>query len=401
MRWLNRRPKRRHDAGAVAVIFSALIATGVIMGTLALSIDVGSIMSERRQLQNGADASSMFLGKLCGKKDPACSDAGAAAAIKPLANANAKDQLSAISNVCARGVSGITTTCEAGVASDLGKCNPAPGWLTGAFPYVEVKTRTQTSAGTGVFTPFARVLVNSSDTYVTSCARATWGPPKSHTGSIPVVFSACEWQAFLAADGGTYPPGPGPSGYGNGVGQVPWPVAALERVIYLYSRTPTSCSFKGKDTDGGFGWVANVNCAAQVSDLGWVQIDTGKDTPNQCKTPLQNLYNKVIAIPVFDCLVKQNGAPGYADISGVNCAPDVSGGAQTWYHIKGWATFYLSGYRAPSLTATSGASGIVPCNNPDSCLSGWFLNGELSGSGAINPPGGDNDFGTFQVLPAG
>jgi Flp pilus assembly protein TadG len=395
------RIKRTRDHGAVATIVTVFLAGGVVMGMLALSADIGSIMSERRQVQNGADASAMALGALCATKDPGCADATAAAAVKPYANANAKDNLTAISNVCAHGVATITNPCEVGDASDLGKCAPAPGWLTSAFPYVEVKARTQTSGGTGVFTPFARALTGSSNTYVTSCARSSWGPPSSYTGTIPVVFSACEWQNFMTADGGVYPPGPGSAGYGSGPGQVPWPAASLERIIYLYSANPSNCAFKGKDTDGGFGWVQSANCEATVSTAGWVQIDTGKSMPAGCKPVLASLYNKVIAIPVFDCLVKDNNTPTYTDITPLNCNPSQAGGAKSWYHIKGWATYYLSGYRAPSMTAASGASGAVPCSNPDSCLSGWFLNGQLAGASSITPPGGDTDFGTYAVLPAG
>src|SRR4029450_2782815 len=103
MRRLSSRTRGRHDAGAVAVIVSVLVGTGVILGTLALSVDIGAIMSERRELQNGADASSRALAQLCAKKDPACTDdpsapVDAATAVKPLADANAKDQLSEISN---------------------------------------------------------------------------------------------------------------------------------------------------------------------------------------------------------------------------------------------------------------------------------------------------------------
>ena len=51
----------RRDRGAAAVLVTVLLAGGVIMGMLALSVDVGTLMLERRQLQNGADATSLAL----------------------------------------------------------------------------------------------------------------------------------------------------------------------------------------------------------------------------------------------------------------------------------------------------------------------------------------------------
>lgn len=408
-----RHAKQVRERGAVAAIVAVLMGGGVVMGMLALSIDIGQIMAERRQLQNGADASAMALAQLCAKSDPTCAattatspgNDPAASAVKPLAKANAKDNYAAVASVCANAVPTIAVPCETPNASDLAKCSPPPGWLVSGIPYVEVKTKTETPAGGDtVLTPFAKALTGNpanDGSTVHACARSAWGPPGSHTASIPLVFSACEWQGFLTAASGNYAAAPGPNGYGSGAGQVAWPSGSSEWVINLYSSTPSNCAFKGKDTDGGFGWVSNTGCVASVTDLGWVPIDTGKDIPNDCKSRLSAVHNKVIQLPVFDCLVKENGTPPYTDITAINCNPDATGGAQTWYHIKGWATFYVAGFRAPSMTGTSGATGVVPCPNPDSCISGWFLHGELQGASSVVPPSGSNNFGTYAVLAAG
>ena len=58
-----RRLTSHGDRGAVAPLVAILMAGGVVLGMLTLSVDVGNIMWERRQLQNGADAASLALAK--------------------------------------------------------------------------------------------------------------------------------------------------------------------------------------------------------------------------------------------------------------------------------------------------------------------------------------------------
>lgn len=64
--------RRRRERGGVAVIVAVLLAGGVLIGMLALSVDVGQIMYERRQLQNGADATSLALAQRCAANEADC-----------------------------------------------------------------------------------------------------------------------------------------------------------------------------------------------------------------------------------------------------------------------------------------------------------------------------------------
>lgn len=394
---------RGRDHGAVAVIVSVLVGFGVVTGSLALSVDIGQIMSERRQLQNGADSASMALANLCASGDPSCNTASAASAVKPLANANANDQLSSISNVCANGVAAIPATCEAGNAADLAKCPQLPGWLVAGIPYVEVKTQTQTSTGSTVLTPFARALTGSAGTTVTSCARAAWGPPSSYTATVPIVVSECEWKNNTT-NGTVYQAAPGsPSpGYGTAPGQTPWPATSAEIVIYLKSTSAVPCAINGKDTAGGFGYVIDAagNCQAAVSINGWAQIDTGSSPPSGCDTAIAALQGKVVNLPIFDCLVKSASLPT-GDISGYpDCTGATGGGSNSYYHVAGWAKFYISGYKVGgSQQAASLLTGTVPCSGGDRCLSGWYVTGTLSGAPSVLP--GGNNFGAYAVVPAG
>ncbi len=55
------------------MIVAVVLGGGVLLGASALAIDVGNMMFERRQLQNGADASSQKLAQICAKDLTKCS----------------------------------------------------------------------------------------------------------------------------------------------------------------------------------------------------------------------------------------------------------------------------------------------------------------------------------------
>src|SRR5665647_692524 len=62
---------RAGDRGAVAMIVAVLFFFGVFLGLAALTIDVGNINADRRQLQNGADAVALAVAQQC-VKDGTC-----------------------------------------------------------------------------------------------------------------------------------------------------------------------------------------------------------------------------------------------------------------------------------------------------------------------------------------
>ena len=63
---------RRDDGGAVATVVAILLAGGVLLGFLALVVDVGQIYVEREELQTGADAAVLAVAKACATAAPAC-----------------------------------------------------------------------------------------------------------------------------------------------------------------------------------------------------------------------------------------------------------------------------------------------------------------------------------------
>ena len=81
--------RQRDERGAVGTIVGVLLAMGVVFGFLAISVDVGSLLWERRQLQNAADAAALSLATECGKPGANCTTT--AGNLQAFANANSND----------------------------------------------------------------------------------------------------------------------------------------------------------------------------------------------------------------------------------------------------------------------------------------------------------------------
>lgn len=409
----------RGERGAVGTILAVLLLGGVVMGMLALSVDVGNIWSERRQLQNGADAASLALADACAQNASAagCSTDPTANGLQSLAGDNAIDKLAGLDpangqgKICFRGTSSITLPSplcvDPGSYQQLTKCPPLPSWLTADFPYVETSPVTKSAGANSTILPkyFSQLLAGGGpDVAETACARAAWGQPASYSGSVPLVMSECEWSGFVKSTSFVYPAPPEGSvpGYG-GAGEPPWPAQSFEHVIYFANSDKAApCTYSnGKDGPGGFGdvQVSGNNCAATVSTNSWLVGDNGKSVSVDCKPAIAAMRGKVVAVPVFDCLFIDNSTYTGLVAGAGSCDGSGSGGTYN-YHIAGWAAFYLSGYVFPSAQAPSYLTGLPPCSSSESCISGWFVKASLDAN-SIVAPGGANDYGTYAVVPAG
>lgn len=429
MRWMtsrSARSTRSRERGAVMPIFAVLVASGVAFGMVALSVDVGNVMYERRQLQNGADASSLALARACAEADvPETECAPDNPEVESLLDANSSDGLAqydtradAPDGACGRNTGNAFLPECASDTSDaafdeLIECPPLPSWLRGnTIPYVETYTLTESTEANPTLLPryFSRLIVGGGeDISVQACARAAWGPVGSYTGSVPIVISACEWKRQTSNGINYVSEGPVGGGYGyGGAGQPAWPGVAREVVVILHDPNDetSDCDWNGKDTAGGFGFVDSANCEASVTTDGWVQIDPGASPTQDCRDVMPGLLGTKISLPVFDCLINSSTTPTGpaptpppADV----CDPSqrASSGANSWYHIDGWAQFYLSGWDLPGTVRNSVMpGGHTSCGIAGAkCLYGWFLKGSLDGQ-TIDPTPG-NDFGTYTVLPAG
>src|SRR5215831_7392512 len=110
-----------------------LLAGGVLLGFMALVVDVGQIYGEREELQSGADAAAMGVGRACATRASDCATLdGLSAIAQHYANSNASDGISYVAVVCGR-LPAVLPDCPS-PATNLTAClgSPPP-----ANPYVE------------------------------------------------------------------------------------------------------------------------------------------------------------------------------------------------------------------------------------------------------------------------
>jgi hypothetical protein len=434
---------RRDERGAVGTIVGVLLAMGVVFGFLAISVDVGGLLWERRQLQNAADAAALSLATECTKPGSCTTTAGN---LEAYANANSNDGLSTVMSRCSVNVVGSAlSTCPAPAAGSLSQCPPLPGALAAmtGLPYVEVRTESLSSSGGAVSNWFAGISggADSSTDTVRACSRAAIGSAGSGSGELPITLSACEWQratgGTTGGGGGYYFPTPvydGVSvpdyGYG-GPGQPNWPAGAPPaptpnpggEVVLLVQNPPggltqpSPCpNWQGHALPGGFGVLetaAGDPCRIQEYPYSWMHTQPGNNTG--CN--LENYIGKVVSVPVFDCtldtLVARDPILG---AGGDSCT--TGNGSNSWYHRVGYAAFYLSGYSVttdgsiantvnsinPNTTLPAPntlPSGANPCEGSASCISGWFTTDTLNATTISGPPSGGGFFGSYAVVPAG
>ncbi len=93
------------SAAPSARLVGVLLAMGVVFGFLAISVDVGGLLWERRQLQNAADAAALSLATECTKPGSCTTTAGN---LEAYANANSNDGLSTVLSRCSVNVVGVS-----------------------------------------------------------------------------------------------------------------------------------------------------------------------------------------------------------------------------------------------------------------------------------------------------
>jgi Flp pilus assembly protein TadG len=373
MRRLNDAARRRLDRirgdetaredGAIATIVAILFGLGVILGMAALTVDVGTIYSERRQLQNGADSAALAVAQDAAKN---CSTGSCVptSRAQTYANANSGDGISSVLEVCGSGWSAVPG-CSAQTTPAMTQCPAVP---SGTTKWVRVRTATMTSGGSTLLPAWFGQFLAGNGGYtgdrVFACAQAGLGAPSSLDASLPLTLSLCEWNNFTMNGTNYAPPPPYTSGY----------PLSYEHAIYFHDTTGAAhCNAgpSGADLPGGFGWLqtGSSTCDAVIND-GWINDSTGNSIPNICKTVIPNLVGSIVYLPVFDNANGLNGSNGS-------------------YHVAGFAAFYLTGYSFPSDRVSSVASGIRYCTPSQSCVYGWFTQAlaPTGGSGGGTPRG--------------
>ena len=338
------------DEGATAVLVAIVLV--VLIGIAAMVVDVGALWSERRQLQNGADAGSLAIAQMCA--GGSCS--GYATEAQSYADDNSNDNASNVQEVCGSSPDGV-----------LPACIDPPATTPGGEGWVMVETQTGTNSGAGVVPTFlAQALVSGyNGETVHASSIANWGAPTGISGGFALTFSECEWLA--ATDGGTQY-----ASYADLVAHH-WPTDSagnsLERTIYLHDTTAAGyCNAgpAGSDLPGGFGWLDNTNnsCYATTDSSGQLDVNTGTDVSNACKAALDASLGTVVYVPVFDATNGLNGTNGA-------------------YSVAGYAAFFMTGYYLGSVKQQSMVTGRYPCSGSDRCISGFFTQGLVPQGGTV------------------
>ena len=438
----NRIP-RDPERGAVATIVALLLAGGVVMGMLALSVDVGNAWWERRQLQNGADATSVALAKECAKDLSNCKPVNVADLLPK--NSTAADRTAQYlktpvmpDGACQRNAVGSgLPECPSATTNasydQLAQCPPLPDWLKTAkganTPYVETYSRTDSTQTDKTILPayFSQMLLGGAGgpVRVTACARAAWGPIGSSRPSLPLVIGLCNWnQATQSGNrlmqSPPYTPAPNTGGSvpalldKNGVLQQPKDFITMifgqlngSEDLSKFPCNPQIDNPPGAYGPGGFGWLKTCGqlgasepacagqppCYAPIPGSGQAGGGTGSALPTDCKYDLATFVGQEVDIPVVTA------------VTGT--------GSNLTYTVDGVSTFFLAGYHnvtgmqpqdkdayrvdAPSYvgTACTDSSGTL---YKSTCMWGWFTSPVRSG-GTIDPT--VTPRGPIQVQPAG
>jgi Flp pilus assembly protein TadG len=246
------------DGGAVAVVVA--VAMLALLGAAALAVDVGSLYSERAQLQNGADAAAIAIAQACATNATSATCTAPTAKAQSLANGNTLANSADVRSVT---VTGSTATVT------LGKTVP-----------------TSFAAAFGVLSK-----------NVGASATASWGTPASGPAVLPIAFASCVFTAK-------------PLGTAEDL---------MEDDIGSASETCTD-SHNGLVIPGGFGWLndpsGTCNLATVVTGQSFTALSkTGRSVPSNCLNVLNAYLGKTVLLPVFDS-VAGNGSNGSYHISG-------------------------------------------------------------------------------------
>lgn len=184
MRQLTKRSSRTEGDKGIVLVWFALMAT-IFLGIGAIVVDYSLLLSERQQLQNGADAGALAIAAGC-----AVSSCGSPSTIAAqYASLNAADGVSS-STVCGKG-SGLTA------------CSSVPSGTTGALGYAKVSTTTLNTDGSDrvnfILGPFLNAFRSNGPLLATSTT--AWGVSSTATATS-FALSMCSFNSsWVSADG--------------------------------------------------------------------------------------------------------------------------------------------------------------------------------------------------------
>lgn len=340
---------RRDDRGNIMILFAFIVLATFGVGTL--MVDAGTVLTEGRQLQNGAENAALVVAGTCA--EGAC----VTTAGNETANDNAIDGATQVETVCGTGP-GLTDCSTSGQRAHFG-CGPVP---SGATPpkYAQVHTRAKKADGSPKLQGFMVRLMDPfmtpdhTGTEVRTCARAAYGRPAGLTGELPLAISECEFNYWVNLFGLVNEPF-------NGTG---------EAVLYFHEtggNGPSNCPSRAgsnQDGPGGFGWLTtNGTCAIATTTDGNGIEKPGNSVPNDCDAAaFLAMLNQPVHIPIFT-RVDSNV-----------------------YDIVNYASFHLTGYQVsggPAYTRKSPTQPASWCASSARCISGYFTLDTTTTSGPL------------------
>jgi hypothetical protein len=350
--------RRPDDRGAVATVFALLLGGGVLLGVMALVVDVGQIYVERDELQSGADSAALAIAKSCATEAVDCDSVGVHDLAQRYANDNSGDGVSEVAEVCGW------------LPGVLPECGPSPANLTACLDsppantdYVEVRLSTRLADGRLVLPPtFAQAMSSGFDgVSVGACARASWEPDLT---ILAATISICEFND--ATDNG--------SRFGDAADLRASDEYLIEFWEGAHSQCPdTPASPWQAPGEAGFLDGGGSNCQIGVTNDGIVSGDFIRFipfalAPSSCEDRIRQARanGDVVYLPVHDA---RSGPDADPEFRHVFVAPFVVTGFQFGAPPQANPPYDAEAHREPSTLTNE-----HPCNDIyHRCMSGVFV----------------------------
>lgn len=330
----------KDDRGAMAVTVGLLMILVFAVG--AAAVDVGAMWSDRRQLQNGADAGALAVAENCATSG--CGDYSAD--VDSFADANKRD--------------GIAEGTVVNLDESLG--------------YVTVSAAADTDHW---FAP----LFGVKSTRLGAEATATWGASSSGLSSLPLAFSLCEIVQLTGAAGSGFEFDATSKTY-----RLVNPPTQMSTIYLAHPGNPSAkespCNPQpsGAVVPGGFSWIDSTvdQCSASTAIDQWVGSDPGNPGPASCTEEyLSSLLDKTVTLPVF------------GETTGT--------GSGAKYKIYGYVGFQVKGLLLQSPGGPKKVGDTSGCNSGNGqCVKGYFTH-VTDGTGDTSPTAPDLGASTIRL----
>lgn len=385
-----------------------MLGLGVLVGMSAMVVDVGQIVVERRQLQNGADGSALALAQRCAYGLAKCTSD--ASNLTPLSNGSSQDSKSGVSVICGyayKTTGSVLPSCSSVAGATVLQGSKVDcSALSGQYlQYARIYTETLTTSGSKILRwLFARAIPGNSGqvgTTMHACGQAWWGGRSTADVSLPIAISMCNFnnlgveavtdacQGSSTLDGApiaqTHSSSLGVSCY-TGDANCTLPAAS-------HWTRATACAphpFKVNDV---LSYLSNGDLTASSKY-------PCTDEPDQTQCPnwtsaTSVTYNTMSGLAAALCknLGKDNLIPVFEVVDGNSKTVVIRTFAM--YHLTGFTTGGAAGTKA-SVAYRNWSS----TNCPDLCLSGYFVRSTSNNDYSTNPGTVPNlGYQTLRLVP--